>query len=64
MGFPFEAAKGVVIIVMIGATELITYGLPADAGIARQFGPDGQTAAPAPTSSTGRSTRVSHGHPV
>jgi len=28
MGFPFEAAKGVVIIVMIGATELITYGLP------------------------------------
>ena len=25
---PFEAAKGVVIIVMIGATELITYGLP------------------------------------
>jgi cytochrome P450 len=28
LGFPFEAAKGVVIIVMIGATELITYGVP------------------------------------
>jgi cytochrome P450 len=28
LGFPFEAAKGVIIIVMIGATELITYGVP------------------------------------
>lgn len=27
-GFTFEEVKGVVIIVMIGATELITYGLP------------------------------------
>ncbi|MEQ1846449.1 MAG: cytochrome P450, partial [Nitrospira sp.] len=27
-GFSFEEAKGVVIIVMIGATELITYGMP------------------------------------
>ncbi|MGQ0557076.1 MAG: cytochrome P450 [Nitrospiraceae bacterium] len=27
-GFTFEEAKGVVIIVMIGATELITYGMP------------------------------------
>ena len=28
LGFSFEEIKGVVIIVMIGATELITYGLP------------------------------------
>ena len=28
LGFSFEEVKGVVIIVMIGATELITYGLP------------------------------------
>ena len=58
MGFPFEAAKGVVIIVMIGATELITYGLPRMLALlsirARWPG-----CAPALTSSTGRSTRVS-----
>ena len=56
MGFPFEAAKGVVIIVMIGATELITYGLPrmlACSSIRARW----SNCAPAPTSSTGRSTR-------